>query len=139
MTLGRADVTKLFAYFVALGLVIQLALLGVGFLVRELTGQSIGWNSALIGCAIAWVSGCVGAIPVSWKLRNDPATVGLVVLASTMLRFVTVLGLVAPLALLTTVDRTSLVMWAGAGYLVTLAADTWLAIYLMRRMAAETQ
>lgn len=104
-----------------------------------LMGRGLDWNSALIGSGITLIGGCIGSLPVSWKLAHDPARVGIVVLAASMFRFVTVLGLVATVALLTPVHRVSLVGWVGVGYMLTLAADTLLAVYMMRRLPAETR
>ncbi len=107
--------------------------LGVGLPIVARFGRGADAGTALLGCGISWVAGCIGAIPVSSALAKDSARTGLAILTSTVLRFVTVLLVVVPITLLSESNRVALVCWVGAAYLATLAVDTALALRLMKQ------
>ena len=113
------------------------AVFGLGMLLTAQSGKGADPATALLGCGISWLAGCIGAVPVARALAKDAARVGTAILASTVVRFVTVLALVAPTVLTRDSSRVALVCWVGVSYLAMLAVDTLLAISLMRRFSGN--
>ena len=92
-----------------------------------------GVMAMIAGCGISWMASCAGAIPVALAAsRNSMSGSATAILASTAVRFVTALALVAPLALSGLVERTPMVMWVGISYLVLLLVDTLVSIRVLR-------
>ncbi len=59
-------------------------------------------------------------------------------LASTLVRFVTVLALLTPLILSEWFDKTILVLFAAISYLMMLLVDTLLAVRIIQRAGEKT-
>lgn len=135
--MSRARFFPCFAAFAGAGVAVFGVVFGVGMLLTAQSGKGADPGTALLGCGISWLAGCVGAIPVAWALSKDAARVGMAILASTVLRFITVLALVAPAVLTRDSSRVALVCWVGVCYLAMLAVDTLLAISLMRRFSGN--
>ena len=133
MTKQRATFGRYYATFVGIGLGTTLLVAGVGYFpTMRLTGGS-GAAALAVGCGISWVASCMGAIPIATALSSRPAQAATAVLASTVVRFVTALVLVAPLAISGWFDRTVLVLFVAVSYLMTLLADTLLAVRMIPR------
>ena len=139
MTASLARGLWCWAAFAGAGILVCVVVLGVGLPIAARVGRDAEPGTALLGCGISWVAGCVGAIPVSSALAMDATKTGLAILASTVLRFLTVLLIVIPIALLSDSSRVALVSWVGGGYLAMLTVDTVLAIYLMKRFSRNNQ
>ena len=130
---------RCWAAFAGAGLVVCVVVLGIGLPIAARFGRGAETGPAFLGCGISWIAGCIGAVPVSMALAKDAAKAGLAILSSTVLRFVTVIVIVVPIALLNESNRVALVCWVGGAYLAMLAVDTGLAISLMKRFSKKNQ
>ena len=108
------------------------ACLGYWPTVRFAGEDTVG--SMLVGCGVSWLASCIGAIPLARALSERSALTVSAILASTAIRFVTVLLLVAPLALSGWVDRVVLVLWVAVSYMVLLMVDTAFAVHGIKRL-----
>ena len=137
MTKARATFGRYYAAFVGIGLATALAVAAIGYFptVRMRGGDAA--TALVIGCGVSWIAGCVGALPTAVALSSRPKQAATAVLASTMVRFITALVLVAPLVLSGWFDKTVLVFFVAISYLMMLLVDTLLAVRMIRR--AEEQ
>ena len=134
MPMVRGRFVRWYATFVAIALVSAGAIVCVGYVPTvHLAGGEAVW-SMLLGCGVSWVASCAGAIPVARALSARSTQPGTAILASTMLRFLTVLLVVAVLTLGGWKNRNVLVFWVGVSYLLMLVVDTVFALQVMKRV-----
>lgn len=98
----------------------------------RLSGREGVW-AMVAGCGVTWIASCAGAIPVALALGGRSRDTATPILASTAIRFLTVLLLVAPLALSGWIDRTVFVIGVSMSYLLVLGVDTLLATWMLKR------
>ena len=115
----------------ALLVVAVVACLGYWPTIR-IAGVETVW-SMLVGCGVSWIAGCVGAIPLARAMSRRSPQPAFAVLASTALRFVTVLLLIVPLALSGWFEPTPLVLWVAVSYVVLLMLDTAFTVRAVKR------
>ncbi|MHC4697843.1 MAG: hypothetical protein ACYTFA_14015 [Planctomycetota bacterium] len=123
-----------YASFVGVALVTAAGIAGLGYFpaVRLWEGDVV--PALLAGCGISWVASSIGAIPVALALAARSRGTAMAILAATVIRFLTALLLVAPLALSGWFDRTVLVVCVGVSYVLMLLVDTLYSIRMMRRL-----
>ena len=99
----------------------------------RIAGQDAVW-AMVIGCGVSWVASCVGAIPLAMAASGRSSQPAMAVLGSTVLRFLTVLLLVVPLVLGSSLDRRVMIFWVAVSYLLMLLVDTAFAIRVTKRV-----
>ena len=123
-----------YAAFVGVALTMAAGIAGLAYFpVVRLSGEG-GPAALLVGCGISWLAGCIGAIPVAVALAARSRKTPTAILAATVIRFLTALMLVAPLALSGWFDRTVLVICVGVSYVLMLPVETLYSIRAMRRL-----
>jgi hypothetical protein len=137
MTKARTTFGGYYAVFVGIGLATALSVAAIGYYPTERHAGGGGAAAMLVGCGVSWIASCIGALPTAAALSSRPKQAATAVLASTMVRFVTAIVLVVPLALSGWFDRTVLVLFVAVSYLMMLLVDTLLAVRIIRR--AEEQ
>lgn len=129
----RGRFARNYAKLVAVGLFVSAVIAGAGYF------PTLKWAGAdhivamITGCAVSWMASCFGAIPLARALSRPSADTATAILTSTMIRFIVVLALVAPLTLSGWFDRIVFVVWVAISYLLLLAVDTCYAVRLMKR------
>lgn len=132
MSTATGGFVRWYAVVVGAALVCGLLLSGVGYFPTVRLRGDDAAGAMVVGCAVSWVASCVGAIPLARALAGQVSQPAMVVLASMLARFITVLFLVAPLILWEQWDRTVLVFWVAISYLVYLLPDTVLGVHAMK-------
>ncbi len=138
MTVNPQTGVGLFVKFVGLSLGCAAVTIAIGYIPTKNIAGVDGVYAMLAGVAISWISSCVGAIPVAYRLSSDQAgNAANAILTATMVRFMVVLMLVAAMVFSGIVDRNVLVLWVGISYLLMLAIDTLFAIAVMKRQSGN--
>ena len=137
MTKARPTFGGYYAAFVGIGLATALAVTALGYFPTVRLRGGGGAAALAAGCGVSWIASCIGALPTAAALSSRPKQAATAVLASTLVRFVTVIVLVVPLVLSGWFDRTVLVLFVAVSYLMILLVDTLLAVRIIRR--AEEQ
>ncbi|UCE60378.1 MAG: hypothetical protein JSU63_01250 [Phycisphaerales bacterium] len=134
MTTGKSTAMGSFVKTALIGLAIGTAVAGIGYFPLVRLANSPDVVAMLVGCGISWISGCVGAVPVSRALVRSPQDVPTAILAATALRFVTALALLVPAALSGWFNSGVLVAFLAISYLLMLLVETLLAVRTMKRV-----
>lgn len=134
----RATFGGYYLAFVGLGLATALLVVAIGYFPTVRLRGGSGASAAIIGCGVSWIASCFGALPTAAALSSRPGQAGAAVLASTLVRFVTVLALLTPLILSEWFDKTILVLFAAISYLMMLLVDTLLAVRIIQRAGEKT-
>ena len=134
MTRQAPSFVGVYAAFVGVALATATGIAGLAYfpVVRMMDGDAT--SSLLIGCGISWIASCIGAVPVALALAAKSRQTGTAILGATVIRFLTALVLVAPLALSGWFHQTTLVLCVGVSYVLMLPVDTLYAIHLMKRL-----
>ncbi len=121
-----------YMWFAGVGFLTAGSVAGLGYFptVHYAGREAIG--SMLAGCGVSLAASLVGAVPVARAVSGGSAQPVISILASTAFRFITVLALLAPLALSGWLDRTVFVLWAGISYVLMLFVDTWLSLWVIK-------
>ncbi len=135
MSSSRSTFARTYATLVGVALVPAGVVAGLGCVVVSGLSTDLGFRSVLAGCGVSWVAGCVGAIPIALVLVARSTQAVNSVLASTAIRFVSVLLLVVPLMLSGWFNRKALVSSVAVSYLVMLLVDSIFAAYALKRMS----
>ena len=137
MTKARTTFAGYYAAFVGIGLGTALLVAALGYFPTMRLTNGSGAAALAVGCGVSWIASCIGAVPTAAALSSRPKQAATAGLTSTVVRFVTAMVLVVPLVLSGWFDRTVLVLFVAASYLMMLLVDTWLAVRIIRR--AEEQ
>ncbi len=137
MPVAGAGFLRSYVRFVALAAASAVAIIALGYVptVRLAGRDAVG--AMVAGCGASWLASCVGAIPVAWAQAQRSTQPGLAIMASTTLRFVTVLLAVAVLILSGWQHPKVLALWVGISYLLMLAVDTVFAVNIMKRVKVD--
>lgn len=120
--------------FVGVALGVAAAVTLFGYLPARRWLGDAALPAILAGCGASWLASCVGALPIASAMGGASRNAGTAILTSTAVRFVTVLVVVAPVALSGWVNRAGFVVFVGVSYVLTLLVDTMLAVRLMKRL-----
>ena len=137
MPVAGAGFLRSYVRFVALAAASAVVIIALGYLPTvRFAGRDAVW-AMVAGCGASWLASCVGAIPVAWAQAQRSTQPGLAIMASTTLRFLTVLLAVVVLILSGWPDPKVLAFWVGISYLLMLAVDTVFAVNVMKRVKVE--
>lgn len=106
---------------------------GIGYVSTSRLANGEGVAAMLAGCGVSFVASCLGSIPIALALAGPDSNRATAILASTALRFLTVLVLVVPLVFSGWLNQKVFVLWVAVSYLVLLLVDTALAVRLLGR------
>ena len=121
-----------YARFAVVAVVAAAVVAGIGYFPTvRLAGSQAVWEM-LVACGVSCVASCVGAVPLALATATQSRKVGQAILASTALRFLSVLLLVVVLTLFGGFDRVVFVLWVAISYLLMLVVDTAYAIHWMK-------
>ena len=120
-------------FFVAASLATAVVLMAIGYYptVKIAGGGAAAGMAA--GCGASLLASCLGAIPLALAAVGRVSHNANAVLGSTLIRFMTVLIVVVPVAFLDVPYRKVFVSWLAISYLLMLAVDTSLAVRTLRR------
>lgn len=137
MPVAGAGFLRSYVRFVALAAVSAVVIIALGYLPTvRLAGDDAVW-AMVAGCGASWLASCVGAIPVARAQARRSTQPGLAIMASTTLRFLTVLLAAVVLILSGWQNPKVLALWVGISYLLMLAVDTVFAVNIMKRVKVE--
>ena len=128
MILNMQTLAGRFASFAVVGFVAAALVAGVGVCIAG--RESI--LAVLAGCGVSWISSCAGAIPLVVAVGDSPQKIANAVLASTAVRFLVVLALVAPLLLGGWFPGKPLAASLIASYLLLLTVDSVMGLRMLR-------
>ena len=115
--------------FVALGIVVTVTVILLGWIPTMRIGGPEAWPAMLAGCVVSLLSSMIGAIPIVLALRGPARTMPQAILLATALRFLVVLILTLSAALSGWFDRPPLLVWIAISYLLLLVTDTIYAVH----------
>lgn len=137
MPVAGAGFLRSYVRFVALAAVSAVVIIALGYLPTVRLAGRDAVSAMLAGCGASWLASCVGAIPVARAQAQRSTQTGLAIMASTTLRFLTVLFAVVVLILSGWQNPKVLALWVGISYLLMLAVDTVFAVNIMKRVKVE--
>ncbi len=137
MPVAGARFLRSYVRFVALAAASAVVIIALGYLPTvRLAGRDAVWALAA-GCGASWLASCVGAIPVARAQAQRSTQPGMAIMASTTLRFLTALLVVAVLILSGWQHPKVLAVWVGISYLLMLAVDTVFAVKIMKHVKVD--
>ena len=120
-------------FFVAASLATAAVVMAIGYYPTVKIAGEGALVGMVAGCGASLLASCLGAIPLAMAATGRVSHNANAVLGSTLIRFMTVLIVVVPLAFMKVPHRTVFVFWVAISYLLMLAVDTGLAVRTLRR------
>lgn len=120
-------------FFVAASLATAVVLMAIGYYPTVKIAGKGAIAGMATGCGASLLASCLGAIPLALAATGRVSHSANAVLGSTLVRFMTVLVVVVPVAFMDMPHRTVFVFWVAISYLLMLAVDTGLAVRTLRR------
>lgn len=133
MTGAAGSALRHWLFFVAASLATAVVLMAIGYYPTVKIAGEGALAGMAAGCGASLLASCLGAIPLAMAATGRVSHNANAVLGSTLIRFMTVLIVVVPVALMDMPHRKVFVFWVAISYLLMLAVDTGLAVRTLRR------
>ena len=133
MTGAAGSALRHWLFFMAASLVTAVLLMAIGYYPTVKIAGDGAAVGVVVGCSASLLASCLGAIPLAMAAAGRVSHNANAVLGSTLIRFMTVLIVVVPVAFIDIPHRKVFVFWVAISYLLMLAVDTGLAVRTLRR------
>ena len=133
MTGTASSALRHWLFFVAASLATAMLVMAIGYYPTVKIAGEGALVGMVAGCGASLLASCLGAIPLALAAAGRVSHNANAVLGSTLVRFMTVLIVVVPLAFVEVPHRKVFVFWVAISYLLMLAVDTGLAVRTLRR------